>query len=250
MRRGLLASVTIALTAVLVGCMPFGTCDETAPRSASVPALGVTSVRIVAEAGDLKVHGQSGVTEVAAVGLACALNAGDLERLQFATETNGPEIVIEARTGPHNSRFDATIEVPDSFQVEIEDGSGDIDVRDVAGVRLDDGSGDADISGVAGEVVVAEDGSGDLTIQDTGGNVEIVEDGSGDVTIQNTGGNVEILNDGSGGITVSDVDGSFHVGDVGSGDITARDVRGDFVVDDAGSGDVRHSGIGGRVDIP
>ncbi len=221
----------VALAAVLAGCVPFGTCDETAPRSASVPVLGATSVRIVAEAGNLEVHGQSGVAEVAATGTACALNAGDLDRLQFVTETNGSEIVIEARTGPHNSRFDVTIEVPDSFQVEIEDGSGDIDVRDVAGVRLEDDSGDADISGVAGEVVVAEDDSGNLTIQNVGGNVEITEDGSGN-------------------IDVSNVDGSFHVGNDGSGDITARDIRGDFVVDDAGSGDVRHSGIGGRVDTP
>ncbi len=250
MRLAIFASVAVALTAVIAGCVPFATCDETAPRSASVPVLGATSVRIVAGAGYLKIHGQSGVTEVAATGTACARNSGDLDRLQFVTETSGSEIVIEGRTEPRNSRFDVTIEVPDSFQVEIEDGSGEIEVRDVAGVHLDDGSGGADINGVTGEVVVAEDGSGGITIQNTGGNVEIVEDGSGDITIQNVGGNVEIVNDGSGGITVSDVAGSLHVGDDGSGSITARDIGGDFVVDAAGSGAVRHSGIGGKVDIP
>jgi len=250
MRRQLLLLAAVALTAVLAGCAVFGVCDETAPRSATVPAREATGVRIVSEAGYLEVQGTSGGAEITATGDACAMNADDLDRLQFVTRVDGPEIVIEARTEPRHSRFDVTIEVPDSFQIDIQDGSGDIEVREVAVVRLKDGSGDMVVRDIAGDVVVVDDGSGDIVIRSTGGDVEVVEDGSGDIAIQDTGGDVEVVNDGSGDITVSAVDGSFRVGDDGSGSITARDIRGDFVVDDGGSGDVHHSGIGGRVDIP
>ncbi len=163
MRRGLLPVAAVALAAVLAGCVPFGTCDETAPRSASVPTLGATSVRIVAEAGNLEVHGQSGVAEVAATGTACALNAGDLDRLQFVTKASGSEVVIEARTEPHNSRFDVTIEVPDSFQVVIEDGSFHVG---------NDGSGDITVRDIRGDFVVDDAGSGDVRHSGIGGRVD------------------------------------------------------------------------------
>ena len=187
MRRPLLLLAAVALTAVLAGCAVFGVCDETAPRSATVPIRGATTVRIVAEAGHLEVSGNNGATEVAVTGTACAMNADDLEQMQFVTSSESSQIVIEARTEPRHSRFDVTVEVPDSFRVEIKDGSGEIDVRDVAGVRVDDGSGDIGTSGVAGEVVVVEDGSGDIV-----GDFVVDDDGSGDVHHSGIGGRVDI----------------------------------------------------------
>ncbi len=232
MKRILLFSLTglivVLLITLVVGC---GTFSETTERSVSLPATSTTSVRIIAEAGLLKVTGRSGISEVTITGTAYARNTKDLEQLQIVTRTNGAEIIIELETPPWGSRFDVTVEIPDSFQVKIDDSSGPIEVRNVASVRLTDGSGDIDVSGVSGDVMVDDDGSGDINIQNVSGNVDITEDGSGS-------------------ITVSDIDGNFHVGNDGSGSITARDIRGDFTVDHDGSGSITHSNVDGKVEIP
>lgn len=204
---------------------------ETAERSVSLPATGTTSVRIIAEAGSLKVNGRSGIAEVTITGTTYARNTKDLEQLQIVTRTNGVEIIIEVKTSPGGSQFDVTVEIPDSFQVKIDDGSGNIEVRNVAGVCLTDGSGHIDVSGVSGDVMVDNDGSGNINIQNVSGNVDITEDGAGN-------------------INVSDIDGNFRVGNDGSGSITARDIRGDFTVDHDGSGGITYSDINGRVEIP
>jgi hypothetical protein len=219
----------VVISALLVGCDVL-TCDETAARSASAAAEGISTVRIIAEAGDLDVQGQLNLTEVEAEGTACASNTSDLDDIQFEVSTDGAEMVIEART-PGNTRFDVTVTVPDSVLVEIEDGSGDIDVRDVAGVRVTDGSGDVDVAGVSGDLVVSDDGSGDLDLSDVAGAVEIESDGSGDITVGDVGGDVRIGSDGSGSIRVSNVAGDFEVGSDGSGNIS-------------------HNNVGGTVDIP
>ena len=225
-----LSIATLVMSAVLlVGCDVL-TCDETAERSASAAAAGISTVRIIAEAGDLDVEGRLGLTEVEAEGTACASNTSDLDDIQFEVSTSGSEVVIEART-PGNTQFDVTVTVPDSVLVEIEDGSGDIEVRDVAGVRVTDGSGDVTVAGVSGDVVVTDDGSGDLDLSDVAGTVEIEVDGSGDITVADVGGDVRIGSDGSGSIRVSNVAGDFEVGSGGSGDISHNNVGGTVDID-------------------
>jgi hypothetical protein len=209
-----------------VGCLP----SETAERSVSLPAAGVMSVRIIAEAGSLKVQGQSGIAEVSITGTAYARNIRDLEKLQIVTRTDGTEIIIETETSPGGSRFDITVEIPDSFQVKIDDSSGFIEVQNVAGVRLTDSSGDINISDVSGDVTVDDDGSGSIEIQNVIGQVDIIEDSSGSIVVTN-------------------IDGNFHVGNDGSGNIIARDIRGDFTVDHDGSGSITHFNIEGKVEI-
>ncbi len=223
-------AAVLMISALLVGCDVF-TCDETAERSASAAAEGISTVRIIAEAGSLDVDGQLNLTEVGAEGTACASNTSDLDDIQVEVTTSGSEIVIEARTPNGDAQFDVRVTVPDSVLVEIEDGSGSIDVRDVAGVRINDGSGDVHVAGVSGDLVVVDDGSGGLDLRDVAGTVEIRVDGSGDITVAEVGGDVRIGSDGSGSIRVTDVGGDFEVGDDGSGSIS-------------------HSNVAGTVDIP
>ena len=223
-------AAVVMISLLLVGCDVL-TCDETAERSTSAAAGGISTVRIISEAGDLDVEGQPNLTEVDAEGTACASNTGDLDDIQFEVTSSGSEMVIEARTPGGNTQFDVRITVPDSVVVEIEDGSGDVDVGDVAGVRITDGSGDVDVAGVSGDVVVGDDGSGDLDLSDVAGTVDIGVDGSGNITVADVAGDVRIGSDGSGSIRVTNVEGDFEVGDDGSGDIS-------------------HSGVGGTVDIP
>jgi len=223
-------AAVVMISLLLVGCDVL-TCDETAQRSASAASEGISTVRIISEAGDLDVQGQPNLTEVDAEGTACASNTSDLDDIQFEVSTSGSEMVIEARTSGGNTQFDVMVTVPDSVVVEIEDGSGDVDVGDVAGVRITDGSGDVDVAGVSGDVVVGDDGSGDLDLSDVAGTVDIGVDGSGNITVADVAGDVRIGSDGSGSIRVTNVEGDFEVGDDGSGDIS-------------------HSGVGGTVDIP
>ena len=161
MKRILTLSLTGLMVALLFPMVAGCGLDETAERSVSLPAAGVTSVRINTEGGSLKVTGRSGITEVSVTGTAYARNQGDLEDLQIVTRTDGAEIIIEVDTS-WDTKLDVTVEIPDSFQVEIDDSSGTIEVSNVAGLRLRDGSGSIEVSGVSGDVVVDEDGSGDI----------------------------------------------------------------------------------------
>ena len=240
------AGLVVVLLLIMVGACAL---DETAERSASLSAADATSVRIYAQAGSLQVTGRSGITEVSIAGTAYARSTRDLEDVQIVTKTDGSEIVIELETPPH-TKFDVAVEIPDSLQVEIVDGSGSIEVSNVAGVRLTDGSGDIDVSGVTGDIVVVGDGSGDITIKNVGQDVDIVDDGSGSITAADITGSVRVGKDGSGDITIENVGQDVDIGDDGSGSIDARDIDGDFTVENDGSGSITHSNVQGTVDIP
>lgn len=224
-------AVTLVCASLLVGCDAV-ICDETAERTATAPASGIDTVRVIAEAGDLDIEGKPSLTEISADGTACAANTGDLDEIQFEVSTSGSEIVIEARTPGSSSQFDVRIDVPDSVLVEIDDGSGNIRVRDVAAVRIIDGSGDVDVAGISLDLVVNDDGSGDLDLRAVTGSVDVNIDGSGDITIAEVDGDVRIGTDGSGSIDVSGVGGDFTVGDDGSGAISYRDVAGSVDIPD------------------
>ena len=246
----LLLTITSIPAILLAGCFGY---DEAAERSLIIPVIDITSVRINSLAGNLEVSGRSGLTEITANGTAYARNENDLDRLQFVTGTSGSEITIDMLTPPTNDpptnyKFDAVIEIPDSFQVKIVDTSGDIKIHNTAGIHITDASGDVQIDKVTG--VRITDASGDVLISDVRGDVIVVGDGSGHIDIKNVSGNVEIFGDGSGDITVSGVSGNFHLGDDSSGDITARDIRGDFIVESDTSGSITYSNIDGRVEIP
>jgi len=229
--RILTLALLLAATA-LVGCVGEGgsfglfTCNLTAERSASVPAEGIVTVRIVAESGSLDVAGQAGATDIVAAGTACASNATELEDMQFQVGTGGSEVVIEARTPSGASQFDVSITLPDTVAVEIDDGSGSVNVHGVAGMRINDGSGDVAVEGVGGDLEVIDDGSGSLDVSDIGGTVTIRSDGSGDINVAGVGGDLRIGSDSSGTIDVTDVGGDFSVGEDGSGGISYRNVAG------------------------
>ena len=227
LRSGVFAFV---LMSGLVSCV-FDSCAQSAARFDTVPADGISSVRIIAEAGSLDVTGGADVTEVTVEGTACASNSSALEEVELEVREDGSQVVIETKTPGGTARLDFAVNLPDLMTVEIEDGSGGISVRDVAALTLTDGSGDVDVSGVAGEVRVLDDGSGDLEVRRIGGDVAVDSDGSGE-------------------ILVSETDGSVYIGSDGSGSITITDVAGDLRIDEDGSGGISHSGVKGVVDIP
>jgi len=208
-------------------------CSHRSPREATVQANGARRIRVIARAGDLKIHGQAGATAVAVHGTACSSRESGLDEIKLIAERRGDAIYVEAAMSDEwfgGARgLDLTLEVPSSLPLEVDDGSGSAEIRDVAALKIEDGSGDLRIENVAGEVRVT--------------------DGSGGIVIDHAG-SVVIDEDGSGGVRITDVKGSVVVRDDGSGSIDVTDVGGDFAVEHDGSGGITHDGVRGAVRIP
>ena len=256
--------VFLIAVSLVAGCAVL---DESAERSASAPADGVTSIRIVAEAGSLEVRGEPGLREVRASGTAYASSRARLENIQFVLTVNGSELLVEARTPDSNTRFDVVITLPSEIDVVIDDGSGNLIVRNAGSVAITDGSGNIDVSDVDalmltdgsgnvhieridGDVVIDDGGSGNLRISQVAGSVLIEVDGSGDIDVTDVGRDVRIGDDGSGNISITRVTGSVDIGADGSGDINVANIGGDFAVGSDGSGTIRHTNVAGTVALP
>jgi hypothetical protein len=227
-------------------------CSQKAPREATVDAAGARQVRVIARAGELKIHGREGAGGVAVKGTACSSSPDRLAEIKLIAERRGDTVYVEAAI-PEDEWFggaralDLDIEVPASIALDVDDGSGSAEVRGVGSLKIEDGSGELAIDGVKGSVSVV-DGSGSLEIANVGGEVR-VNDGSGEIVVHDVG-SVLIDEDGSGGIRLTGVRGNATVRDDGSGSISVRDVAGDFTVNDDGSGSIDHHDVHGRVRIP
>ena len=141
--------------------------------------------------------------------------------------------------------IELNINVPESIELEIDDGSGDIEIDNIkAGVSIDDGSGGIQITNVKGDIEI-EDGSGEISINNVIGNIEL-EDGSGDILINQVTGLVEV-DDNSGDLVVKNTDDNVVIED-GSGDIFVKNTKG-LTILSSGSGDVDIKEIDGKVSI-
>ncbi len=225
------------------------------PRNATVNASGAKRIEIEASAGFLRVKGVSG-SEVKITGVARASAQRLLSEIRLIAERRGEVVYIKADIEEHNNSWgdnyyrglDLTIDVPSNIEMEIEDGSGDIEISGTAGLRLTDGSGSIELSNIGGPVKI-EDGSGEIQMRNIRGNVE-VNDGSGEIVVRGVTGNFIVDDDGSGSIEGYDVSGSFTVRNDGSGGIKADGVGGDLSVRSKGSGSVNYYNVKGTVKIP
>ena len=208
-------------------------CSHRSPREATVQTNGARRIRVIARAGDLKIHGQAGASTVAVHGTACSSREAGLDEIKLIAERRGDEIYVEASMPDEwfgGARgLDLTLDVPSSLPLDVQDGSGSAEIRDVAALKIEDGSGELRIANVAGAVIVT--------------------DGSGEIVIDHAG-SVVIEEDGSGGVRITDVKGSVVVRDDGSGSIDVSEVGGDFTVEHDGSGGIAHDGVRGTVKIP
>ena len=242
---------TVAVSAPARAGLWDGNCDQKASREASVNVDGARKVRVLASAGELKIHGAEGASAVAVHGTACASTEERLADIKLVAERRGDVVHIEAVIPDNWSSgaraLDLDIEVPASIPLEVEDGSGSAQIRGVGSVQIEDGSGELEIDGVRGAVTV-DDGSGSLNIANVEGQVRI-KDGSGEIVVHDVA-SVLIDEDGSGGVQLSRVRGNVVIRDDGSGSISVAEVAGDFTVDSDGSGGIDHRDVRGRVRIP
>jgi hypothetical protein len=208
-------------------------------RNLSVDADGLTSLRIDAGAGSMKVNGVDGAATIDVTATILVSGARDdkareliEDRMELTLERNGDKAILIADFGgsmgwSKGGAIALDVRVPKGMDLDIDDGSGSIEIHDTVGaVELNDGSGSIKVSNVAG--VRVDDGSGSIDIRDASGDVRI-DDGSGSVTVRGVTGSI-VIDDGSGSINVSDVQGDFRVVDAGSGSVNYRDVAGEIDV--------------------
>lgn len=247
------------LSAIVVASLVTGTAraqdDNRAARDADLDASGARLLRVEAKAGQLRIEGRSGISEVRVRGVARASRESWLDDIQLRTGRNDDElyVVVDIPSwswtgiGHAYKALDLVIEVPQTLALDITDGSGNVEIRGVGAVRLHDGSGEVDVRDVGGPVEV-EDGSGELTLRGIRGEVR-VEDGSGEVTIDDVQGNVTIIDDGSGSLEIARITGWVRVNNAGSGSVRVSDVGGDLEVRDTSRRRVRYDGVRGEVRI-
>ncbi len=144
------------------------------------------------------------------------------EDMIFSLDQKGSKIILKSIQAKKifsnpNIAIDLKVTVPNSLNLNIDDGSGSMNIDNILGnVEIDDGSGSMTISNLGSHLKV-DDGSGSLDIDNVSGDI-VIDDGSGSVVIKSVSGNVTI-DDGSGSITVSDLTGEFKLIDGGSGSI-------------------------------
>ena len=153
-------------------------------------AIGISTLRVHADAGDLRIEGHSGLNEVRVRARACSADVYAVDDIDFDFFRSGGTLDLESYVPRYNdSRLDIVVEVPYDVAAAIYHGSGHIDVRDVDVVFIDDESGHIDIRGIRYDVDIV-DGSGDIDVEDVGGDLIVRADGSGRIDYRNVRGQV------------------------------------------------------------
>lgn len=249
-----LTTLALALVAATASAHMSDDCSYSAPRSASLPVAGATSIRIIGRAGELKVRGARGAAEVRASGTACTFDKGSLDRITLTATREGSTIRIEASVpevmsfltwGHHGLDFEVT--VPDNIPLRIDDSSGELEVQNIGAADIHDSSGALHVRDVSGDLRI-DDSSGEITVDHVGGRLTI-EDSSGSIDVEDAG-DVEIPSDGSGSVDIRHVKRNVTVGSKGSGSVSVEDVGGDLTVRSKGSGHVEYDDVRGKVDVP
>lgn len=217
-------------------------------RQLQLNAAGLTELKAETEAGDLKIMGVQGLSQIE---LTADLYASEDRPFTLSLEKQGSAAVLKAVGGPcvgictgSSAYADLVVRVPAELALTLEEGSGDIDIQGLnADLMIEDGSGNLTVQG--GRHLVLEDGSGNVSLTQLSGNLK-VEDGSGDLFIRQVAGTVQV-EDGSGDIDIQQVTGMVSVSD-GSGDIHVQQTGGFSLLDD-GSGELKIDQINGPVSL-
>ena len=183
-----------------------GGCTYEENFSDAISATGITTLRVLAEDGDLEVVGRPGLNQVRVFATACSSSSRTVDDIDFVLFRNGSTVELETNVPLRdNAHLDIVVEVPEDMAAAIYHDAGDIDVRDIDYVYIDDESGNIDIRNIFFDVEIV-DGSGHIDIVNVDGSVEI-DDGSGDIDVDDIGGDFTVLFDSSGSIRHRNVRG-------------------------------------------
>ncbi len=273
MRNLIAASLLLASSTALAD-----NCRFTAPHNLDIDASGLRLLALEFGSDDMNLEGVAGLKRIEIRGRACGSSQEALDSLSLQQARAGDGVFVKVDKGDRKVNWngwfasnyayiDLEVRVPQSLQVSVKRGSGDVTIEKVAGVDAIGGSGDLKATDINGPVVI-KTGSGDARLRNVGpinvralgsgdiegdrvrGDVQVGSGGSGDLDFSDVTGNVNVDHVGSGDVTARDVSGNVHVGSIGSGDVRADNIGGDLVVESQGSGETSHNGVKGRVEIP
>ncbi len=248
-------------------------CAFRAPRNLDLAAAGVKTLEVRAQAGELEIRGESGLSQVQARGVACASREADLAQIRLVQRREGDRLVVAVEMPENNDwfggqrRLDLELRVPARLALDVKDSSGEAEVERVASLRMHDSSGElriADIPGAVrvqdssggievenvGALHVVRDSSGEIRASDVRGDAVVEIDSSGSIELRRIGGDARVDQDSSGELRFHDIGGSVVVGTDSSGDIVAEKVARGFTVERDGSGGIEHHDVRGEVRIP
>ena len=255
-------------------------CRFSAERALDIDAAGLSTLHLDTSAGDLDVRAEAGLARIEVRGRACHSDEAGLAGIQLQQQRSGQQATVSVVIpdagsnsglfGNHHAYMDVRVRMPAGVRLDLRDSSGDLSVEGLrAGLELTDSSGDIELEDIGGGIEIADssgdiearritsdltvrsDSSGDIDIAGVEGNVLVREDSSGEIDVRDVTGDAEVGRDSSGDITFDTIGGSARVGADGSGGIRANQVRGDFTVERKSNADgIRHSGVGGRVNVP
>ncbi|HSL72646.1 MAG TPA: hypothetical protein VK864_20515 [Longimicrobiales bacterium] len=251
MKRYLVWLLPLALAGCDLDLTGLGSCEYDREFDDWLGVSGTDNVRVIAEAGDLRVQGRRGLTQVRVHARVCAEDLSDLDDAEVIIERVGSTIsVLSLAPGRSVSRgrVDLWLEVPDWMLVGVDHEAGDIEVVDVAGASIYDDSGDIRLDRILGDVEI-NDGSGDLWLDEIAGDVWLFDE-SGSIDVREVSGGVEVAVDGSGDLWIRDVDDDVYIGEDGSGNILVENVGGDLTVIFDDSGSITYRNVYGQVHLP
>ncbi|GED67277.1 hypothetical protein BRE01_09790 [Brevibacillus reuszeri] len=211
---------------------------EESKRQLELPMDSIEALDIQTESGDLIVKGDEKATSIKVEATIKKSKSVPDEDITVTLEKDGNTAKLVSKTkggfGVRITDITLNVTIPAKLNVDVNDGSGDLDISNLAGVlTIEDDSGDIKINDVSGEVVI-NDGSGDIKIKNASA-LKQINDESGDIFLENTGGNVDIQDD-SGDIVIRNHTGDITISD-GSGDMVIDTIQGNVTITEDGSGD-------------
>jgi hypothetical protein len=193
-----------------LGIDGLGGCRYEEHFSDAISAVGMTTLRVLADDGELRVVGRPGLNDVRVVATACSSSSRTVDDIDFNLFRSGSTVELETYVPfQDNAHIDLVIEVPEDMAAVIYHAAGDIDVSDIDYVYIDDESGNIDIRNIYFDVEVLDE-SGHIDITNVGGSVEI-DDGSGDIDVQDVGGDFVVWYDSSGSLRYRNVLGRVQI---------------------------------------
>jgi len=238
MKKSIIICLVLSITFLSKGLFAdgWGTANLSKKVQLALATDSIVQLSIDAGAGDLKITGVAGQSEITVVAKVLGDNLSDDDYV-LSLEKKGDKAVLTAQFNDNtynNESIDLTVSMPSSLALVVDDKSGDISIESVSnGLTLNDRSGDINLSKIAGLMRI-EDRSGDVTGDDLRGDV-IINDRSGEIRLKNVVGDVNI-DDSSGDIRATNISGVVTVED-SSGDININGAA-DFKLKNDGSGDV------------
>jgi hypothetical protein len=187
-----------------------GGCSNDRDITDAISASGMTTLRVLADDGDVEIVGRPGLTSVRVYATACSSSNRTVDDIDFQIFRSGSTIEVETYVPSRdNAHLDLVIEVPEDMAIALYNDAGDIDVRDVDLVYIDDESGHIDVRNIRFDVEIVDE-SGDIQVYNVDGTVDI-DDGSGDIDVDDVGGDLLVRYDTSGSIRYRNVRGFVDI---------------------------------------